>query len=146
MSLHPHQTAQAQHQHSSHSTVYIPLLACCWQCQRKPHLIAANFPAERSSPRTAGNLNISNCNILNTFKLHPRRLWLFTARPDALSLLSVENSMLTKIQSKTRTCVPTSQSIDIIAHFGSQSPSAPLPQTDTNPHAGAVLSDFIAEL
>jgi len=97
--LYPHQTAQAQHQLSSRSTVNTPLRQCRRQCQRWPHSIAPNFHAERSSPQTAGDLNISNYTILNTVKL--QRIWLFTARPDALNPLSVVNSTLTMIQLRT---------------------------------------------
>jgi len=105
MSLYPHQTAQAQLQLSSLSTVNTPLLPRHRQCQRRPHSVAPNFHAERSSPQTAGNLNISNNTILNTFKL--QIIWLFAARPNALNPLSIVNSTLTKIQSKTWTRFPT---------------------------------------
>jgi len=84
---------------------------CRRQCQRWPFSIALNFHAERSSPQTAGNLIISNYAILNTIKLSDRRIWLFAARPDALNPLSVVNPMLTKIQLKTSTCVPTSNTL-----------------------------------
>jgi len=89
-----HQAGQAQHQLWSHSTVYAPLLACCQQCERRPLSFAPNFHGKRCSPQTAGDLNISNYTILNTFKLHTRRIWLFAARPDALNLLSVMNPTL----------------------------------------------------
>jgi len=112
MSLYPHQTAQVQHQLSSLSTVNTPLLACRRQCQRRPFSVAPNFHAERSSPQTAGDLNISNYTIPNTFKFHARRIWLFAARPDTLNPLSVVNSMLTKIQSKTCTRFPTSNTLN----------------------------------
>jgi len=111
VSLYPHHSAQAQHQLSSLSTVNTPLLACGRQCQRRPLSVAPNFHAERSSPQTAGNLNISNYTIQNTFKLHARRIWLFAARPDALNPLSVVNSMIPKIQSKTWTRFPTSNTL-----------------------------------
>jgi len=81
---------------------------CHRQCQRRPLPVAPNFHAERSSPQTAGDLNISNYTIQNTFKLRARRIWLFAARPDALNPLSVVNSMLTKIQLKPWTRFPTS--------------------------------------
>jgi len=113
VSLYPHQTAQAQHQHSSLCTVKTPLLACRRQCQRRHFSVAPNFHAERSSPRTAGNLNISNYSILITFKLHSRTIWQFTAGPDALNLLSVVNSTITKIQSKTWTRFSTSNTSKI---------------------------------
>jgi len=96
-----HQTAQAQRKLSLHFTVNIPLLACRRQCHRRLLSIAPNFRAERSSPQTAGNQNISNNTILNTFKLHARRIWPFAARPDVLNQLSVMKVMLTKILSKT---------------------------------------------
>jgi hypothetical protein len=92
-----HKAAQAQHQLSSLPTVYNPLLACRRKCQRKPLSVTPNFHAERSSPQTAGDLNISNYNILNTFMLRTRRIWLVAASPDALNPLIVVNSMLTKI-------------------------------------------------
>jgi len=107
--LYPHQTAQAQLQLSSHSTANTPLLPCCRQCQRRPHYVALNFHAERSSPQTAGDLNISNYTILNPFKL--QRIWLFPALPDALNPLSVVNSTVTKIQLKTGTRFPTSNKL-----------------------------------
>ena len=88
--------------------MYTAHLACCWKCQRRPLCIVPNFHAERSSPQTAVDLNISNYTILNTFKWHARRIWLLTAHPDALKPLSVVNSTLTKIQCKTWTRFPTS--------------------------------------
>jgi len=45
---------------------------------------------------------------MNTFKLHASGIWLFAAHPDALNLLSLVNSTLTKIQSKSWKCFPTS--------------------------------------
>jgi len=101
------EAAQAQHQLSSLSTVNTPLLPCRRQCQRRHLAIAPNLHAERSSLQTAGDLNISNYTILNSFKLPTRRIWLFTARPDALTPLSIVNSMLTWIQLKTGTRFPT---------------------------------------
>jgi len=101
MSLLPHQAAQAQHQLSSLSTVYTPLVVCRWQCQRSPLSLAPNFHAKRSTPQTAGNLHLSNYTILNTLPLHARWIWPFTARPNTLNLLRVVYSTLTKIQSKT---------------------------------------------
>jgi len=74
VSLHPHQTAQAQHQIWSLSTVNTPLLVCRLQRQRRPLSIAPNPHAERYSPQIAGNLNISNYTILDTFKVHARRI------------------------------------------------------------------------
>jgi hypothetical protein len=107
MSLYPHQTAQVQHQLSSLSTVNTPLLLCRRQCQRRPLSVAPNFHVERRSPQAAGNLNISNCTILKSFKVDARRIRLFGARPDGLNPLSVGNSMLTKIQLKTCTSFHT---------------------------------------
>jgi len=109
VSLYPHQTAQAQLQLSFLSTVNTPLLTCLRQCQRRPHSVAPNFHAERSSPQTAGDLNISNYIILNTFK--SQRIWLFAVRPDVLNPLSVVISTLTKIQSKPWTRFPTSNTL-----------------------------------
>jgi len=85
--------------------------ACRRQFQRRPYSVAPKFHAERSSPQTAGNLNISNYTILNTFKLHARRIWVFAARPDAFNPLTVVNSMLIHIQLKTWTCFPTSNKL-----------------------------------
>jgi len=99
VSLYPHQTAQAQLQLSSLWTMNTPLLPCRQQCQRWPHSVAPNFHAERSSPQTAGDWNISNYTIVNTFKL--QRICLFAAHPDAFNPFSVVDSTLTKIQSKT---------------------------------------------
>ena len=99
-----HPAAQAQHPHSSHSTVYTPLLACHRQCQRRPLSFALNFDAESSSPQTAGDLTISTYTILNTFKLHTRRIWVFAARPKALNKPSVVNSTLTMTQLTTSMC------------------------------------------
>jgi len=107
VSLHPHQTAQALHQQSFCSTVWTPLLACCRQCQRRPLSFDLNVDAKRSSPQTADDLNISNYTILNTFKLHASRIWLFPACPNTLSPLRVVNSYLPKIQSNAWTWVPT---------------------------------------
>jgi len=109
VSLYPHKTAQAQLQLSSLSTANTPLLPCHGQCQRRSHCVAPNFNAERSSPQTAGDLNISNYTILNTFK--KQRIWLYAACPDTLTPLSIVNSTLTKIQSKTWTRFPTSNTL-----------------------------------
>jgi len=43
--------------------------------------------------------------------LHTRRIWLFTARPDALNLLRIVKSTLTKIHSKTWTRFPNSNTL-----------------------------------
>jgi hypothetical protein len=59
---------------STNFTVYTPLLPYHRQCQRSPHSRALNFHAERSSPLTAGDFNISNYTILNTFKMHGRKI------------------------------------------------------------------------
>ena len=88
--------------------VYTPLIAVRRQCQRTPISIAPNFHAKRRSPQTAGDLIISTYTILNNFLLHARRIWLFAAFPDVLTPLSVLKSSLTKIESKTGTCFPTS--------------------------------------
>jgi len=72
---------------------------------------APNFHAERTSPQTAGDLNISNYTILDTFKLRARTIRLFAARPDALNPLSVVNSTLTKIQLKSWMHFPTSNTL-----------------------------------
>jgi hypothetical protein len=101
VSLYPHQTAQPQHQLSSLSTVNTPLLTCCLQWQRRPLFLAPNFGAERSSPQTAGDLSISNCTILNTFKLHTRRIWLCAVYTNTSNLLSIVNSILSKTHLKT---------------------------------------------
>jgi len=87
--------------------VYTPLLTCRRQCQRRPLSVAPKCHAKRRSPQTADDLNISNYTILHIFKLHARRIWLFAARPDALNPLSIVNSTLTTIQSKTWTRFPT---------------------------------------
>ena len=108
--LYTHQTAQALLQLSSLSTVITPLLSCCGQCQRRPHSVALNFHAERSSPQTAGDLNISNWTILNTFKL--QRIWLFAGCHNTLNPLRVVNSTLTKNQSKTWMRFPTSNTFN----------------------------------
>jgi len=143
VSLYPHQTAQAQLHLSSLSTVNTPLLPCHRQCQRRPHSIAPNFHAERSSPQTAGDINISNYSIMNTFKL--QRIWPFAARPDVSNPLSFVNSTLTKIQSMTLTHFPRLEHIENIADSESQPPPPPLPRTETYPGAGAPLSDYITE-
>jgi len=85
---------------------------CYRQCQWRPHLVPPNFHAERSSPQTAGDLNISNYTILNPCKLHARRIWLFAARPDGFNPLSIMNSRPTKIQSKTWTWFPSSNTLN----------------------------------
>ena len=107
MSLYPHQTVQAQHQLSSLAAVNTRLLASRWQRQRRPISVAPNFHAERSSPLTAGDLNISNYTILNTFG----RICLFAGRPETLNPLSVVNSTLIQIQTKTWTHFPTSKTL-----------------------------------
>jgi len=89
VSLYTHQIAQAKHQLWFLSTVNSPLLVCHRHCQRRPLSIALKFDAERCLPHTAGDLNISNYTILNTFKLQAKRIWLYTAHPDALNPLSI---------------------------------------------------------
>ena len=111
MILYPHQTAKAQHQVESRWTVNTPLLACRRPFQRRPISVALNFHAARRSPQTAGDFNISNYTLLNTFKLHARRIWLFTAGPDALNPLSVVNWTLTKIRANTCTRFPTANTL-----------------------------------
>jgi len=72
-----------------------------------PEKTAFRFPecwCQKMSTSDAGDLNISNYTILNTFS----RIGLFAAHPDAWKPLCVVNSMQTKIQSKTWTCFPTS--------------------------------------
>jgi len=112
VSVQPHQAAQAQLQCLSLVTVYTPLLAWCRQCQRRPLSVDPNLHAKRSSPQTAGNLNISNYTLLNTFKLHTRRIWQFSACFNALDLLSIWNSMLRQIQSKTWPLLPRSNMLE----------------------------------
>jgi hypothetical protein len=109
--IYPDQAAQAEHQVSPPSTVFTPLLACCWQYQRRPFSIAPNFHAERSSPQAAGDLNISNYTILNFCKLHGRRIWLVAVCPNVLNLLSILKSMRTNIQWKSWTQFPTSNTL-----------------------------------
>jgi len=106
-----HQAAQAQHQFWSLPAVYTPLLARWQQCRSIPCCGAPNFDAKWSSPQTAGDWNISNHSILYTFKLHARRIGLFTACPDVLNPLSVMNSTVTKIQLKTWIHFPTSNTL-----------------------------------
>jgi len=103
VSLYSHQTAKAQHQLSSQSTVTTALHACGWQCQRTPLSIARKFHAERSSPQAAGNSNLSNYTIMNTLIMHNKWILLFAAHPDPLDLLSISKSTPTEIQSKTWT-------------------------------------------
>jgi len=112
VSLHPHKTAQAQHQLLSLATVYTPPHGCRQQCRRRPLSIALYFHAEWSSPQATGDFNILNYTLLNSRKLHTRRIWLFASWPHALSLLSIVISMLTKIQSKTWTYFPTSNTLE----------------------------------
>jgi len=106
-----HKAAQVKQQLSPLSRVYSPLLPCRRQCQRRPLSLAPNFQAERGSPLTAGDLNISNYTILNTIELHARRMWLSAARPDTVNSLTVTNATVTKIQSKTWTRFPTSKTM-----------------------------------
>jgi hypothetical protein len=106
-----HEAAQAQHQPLSQSTVDTSLLACAQQCQRTPHSLALNFHVERCSPQTAGHLYISNYNILNTFKLHTWRMWLYAVCPTSLNQPSVVHSTLTMIQSKTSRLFPISNTL-----------------------------------
>jgi len=82
-----------------------------WTMPEKTPPRCPEFHAERSSPQTAGDFNISNYTIRYTFKLHSRRIWPFAVRLNALIPLSVVNSMLTKIQSKTWTHFPTSNTL-----------------------------------
>jgi len=73
-----------------------------------PFPLTPNFHAERSSPLTAGDLNISHCTILNTFKIHTRRIWLFAVRHKALNPLSIMHSTLRMVQLKAWTLFCTS--------------------------------------
>jgi len=108
VSLHQHWAAHAQKQHWSLFTVYSSLFACCRQCQRWPLSVDPNIRADRCSPQTVGDLSISNYPILNTFKLCARRIWWFAVHTNTLNPLSVVNSMLTMIQSKTWMPFPNS--------------------------------------
>jgi len=112
VSLHPHQTAQAQHQLSSRCTLYTPLLMGSRQHQRRPLSVALNFHAKRRSPQPAGELNISNYTILNTFKFHSRRTSQLATCPDMLNELSLVNSMFTENQLKIWTHFPTSNMLE----------------------------------
>jgi len=85
---------------------------CHRQCQRRSLSIALNFHAERSSPLTAGDLLISNYTILNTIKLHSRRIWLFATCPSTLNPLRIVNSILTKIHLKILMLVFTSTTLN----------------------------------
>ena len=91
--------------------MYTPLLTCRGQCQRRPLSLSLNFHAERSSPETAGDFNISNYTILKTFKLQAERIWLLAACPNVLNPLNVMISTLTKHHSKTWTRFPTSSTL-----------------------------------
>jgi hypothetical protein len=72
-----------------------------------PLSVTLNLHAERWLPQTAGDLDISNFMILNTFKSHTRRIRLFAVPPDEFNLLTVVNSTQPNIQSKTGTRFPT---------------------------------------
>jgi len=85
---------------------------CRRQCQRRPLSVALNFHAERSSLQTAGDLNITNHTILNTFKLYARRIRRFASLPEMMSPLSSFNPPPTKIQLKTWACFPTSNTFN----------------------------------
>jgi hypothetical protein len=89
------------------------------------------------------DVKISNDNILNTFELHARRIWLLAVRPDALYPLSVMTWTFTKILSKTWTCFPTS--ITFKDHILGVSTTATMQRTDIYPVACAPPSDYIAE-
>jgi len=101
VSLPPHKAVQTQDQLRSISKVYTPLLMCHRQWQRSPLSIATTCHAKRSSPRTAGEENKSNPNILNSFRRNARRIELFAAHHYSLNRLKVPNPTLTKIWSKT---------------------------------------------
>jgi len=145
VSIHPHQVAQAQHQLSFLSTLYTALLACRSQCQSRPLPVVPNFHAERSSPHTTCNVNISNHTILDTVKLHTRRSWMWAAYPDKSNPFSILHSKVTMIQSKTWTrfrashWLETSQ-VRSLTHYNLLC----LSQTHI-PGAGAPLSDHIPE-
>jgi hypothetical protein len=111
VSLYPHKTAQALHIPSSQTAVNTALLLRHRQYQKKPISFALNFHAERSSPQPDDDLNISNYTMLNTFKLHPRIIRPVAARPNIFKLLSIVNSTLTKIQSKTWTHFTTLETL-----------------------------------
>jgi len=143
VSLYPHQTAQAQLQLSSLSTVNTPLLPCHWQCQRRPHSVAPNCHAERSSPQTPGDWNISNYTILNTFKL--QRTWLFAAQPDALNPAQCRGFNTIKDSVDDLDAFPYLEHVENIADSESQPPPTPLQRTETYPGPEAPLNDYIAD-
>ena len=100
------------------STNFRPFLQCILHsshvinnAKEDPFPLRLISNAERSSPQTAGDLNTSNYTILNTFKLHSRKIYLLAERPNTLNLLSVLNSTLKKIQSKTWMRFPTSNTL-----------------------------------
>jgi hypothetical protein len=101
VSLPNHHAAQARYQLLSVSTVYTQHLECHRQYQGTSLPVAPNCPTQTRSPQTAGDLNISNYTILNTFKLPTGWISLSPADRNGLNPLRMMNSTSTNIQSKT---------------------------------------------
>jgi len=142
VSLYPHQTAQAQHQLSSVSTVNTQLLRCRRQCQRRPHSIAPNFHAERSSPQTAGDLKYQ---ITPSWTLQVAKNRTIRSAPQRLEPAHRREFNANKDSVEDLDTFPYLEHVGNIADSESQPPPPLLPRIETYPSAGAPLSDYIAE-
>jgi len=76
--------------------------------RKDPFLLPQIFRPKAVHLRQPRHLINSSCTFLNTFKLHPRRIWLFAAHTHTVNPLSIMNSMLSMIQLMTWTHFSTS--------------------------------------
>jgi hypothetical protein len=106
------------------STMFHPLLQYILRsthfvdnARESPCRLPKKYHAQCCLPQTADNLYISNYTILNTFKLRTRRICLFIVCPNVLNPLSVVDSLLTMIQSKTWTHFPTTNMLKVLCSW-----------------------------
>jgi hypothetical protein len=79
----------------------------------KPPLLCAEFSFRKMFISDRWQILISHYTILNTFKLHARRIWPSAARPDTLYMPCMVYWTQSKIESKTETLVATSNLLKI---------------------------------
>jgi hypothetical protein len=141
----PHQTAQAQHQLPSLSTVNTTLLPCGRECLRRAHSVALNFRAERSLPQTAGDLNISNYTILNTIQVACQKNLTDHSAPQRVEPAQHHESNAIKGSVQDWNPFPYLEQVGNILDSKSLPPPPPLPRMAIYPSVDALLSEYIAE-